>query len=47
MLLFSNCVCVCEHMSVDALGGQKRELQDPLELQLQVIGGCLMWVLGT
>ena len=37
---------MCEHLSVDAHAGQQGE-SEPLELELQVIGGCLMWVLGT
>lgn len=34
------------HMPPDTRGGQERAL-DPLELQLKVVVGCLMWVLGT
>lgn len=36
------CVWVCAHVC-SALGGQKEAL-DPLELELEVIVGCLMWV---
>lgn len=42
------CLCVCVYVqgSKGACRGQKRAL-DPLELELQVTVGCLMWVLGT
>lgn len=45
------CVCFLEHTSVhpcmpSVCGGQKKAL-DALELELQAIMGCLMWVLGT
>ena len=39
------CMCVC-YMCASAQGGQKRVL-DPLDLDLQVAVGSLLWVLGT
>jgi hypothetical protein len=38
--MVSVCAEVCAHR------GQKRAL-DPLVLELQMIVGCMMWVLGT
>lgn len=34
------------HMGAGALGGHKGE-SDPLELELQAVVSCLMWVLRT
>lgn len=39
------CVSVC-HMCVGVFEGGKR-VADFLELELQAVGGCLIWVLGT
>jgi hypothetical protein len=38
-------MCVC-YMCASAQGGQKKVL-DPLDLDLQVAVGSLLWVLGT
>lgn len=49
--IFIYCVCICLFESMcaicmlGALGNQMGKL-DFLELELQVIVGCLMWVLG-
>ena len=40
------CIYVYAHVTVDACGGHKREL-DPLELDLQEVVDSLVWVLGN
>lgn len=48
--MFRLCVCVsldlCVYMSAVPCGGQKEE-SDPLELELQAVLSCPVWVLGT
>lgn len=39
-------LCMCRSHICGACGGQ-RKLLDPLEMELQEIVSCLMWVLGT
>lgn len=39
-------VYICIPHAYSAHGGQKRAL-DILELESQVVGSCLIWVLGT
>jgi hypothetical protein len=36
-------MCLCAHVSADAHGGQM--CHTPLQLELQVAGSCLIWVL--
>lgn len=37
-------MCACIHVGAGACGGQRT--QSPLELELQVLVSCAMWVLG-
>ena len=39
-------VYMCIHKSAGASGAQRRNL-NPLNVELQVVVSCLMWVLGT
>lgn len=41
----SVCLCECGAHGCSAQGGQKMA-SNPLELELQVVGGCLVWMLG-
>lgn len=40
------CVPRYVHTNVDVYGGQKR-VQDPLDLELQMVVNCWIWVLGS
>lgn len=40
------CVWVCANVSVGTQGGQERE-PDSLELVLEVVVSCPVWMLGT
>lgn len=40
-------VYLCGHAHVKSGAHRGRKALDPLELQLQVAGSCLAWMLGT
>lgn len=46
-MYFYLCVCVHMHTLPEGLWRPGEVSLDSLELELQVIGSCLVWVLGT
>lgn len=40
-------VCVCKHVHVGSHRVQKRTLLELLELELQVVASCPVWLLGA
>jgi hypothetical protein len=41
------CLCLCVGMYTVGVHGSQKTVSDPLELELQVIGCFLLWVLVT